>query len=441
MRSAIGKYGAGRREQRIVALVIAAALALAACGSDDDDSADTDPPADDATTAAVATTTGQSAAATEPDGTAASSDASAPSGDPIVIGAAIDQTSFMAPFDEPPVVAAQLTIEAINAAGGVLGRPLELQVIDTQLQPEQTLSAAIDLLDGGAEILMVTCDVDFATPAIQEALERGVLAIAACIGTDQMGPNRFGETGSLAFSFGNVAQDEGAAMAEYAIEQGWTSAVVARDNLLVYSQDVIDAFIARFEQLGGTADKQEQFTGGDGTIGSVVSAVADSGADVIVTSATLSDLPALVEGVRSLGDETPFLCGWSCDGTYWMPPSLSEFYYLTFASVFGDDPSEAVNEMLAAMTDAGSAPATGGFITGADAIRTLAAAIEATGGTDSVELSAHLEGLTDFAAPTGPISFSPEWHTVFGREYRLVKVDGGTPGFVELRRADSPADI
>ena len=43
-----------------------------------------------------------------------------------------------------------------------------------------------------------------------------MLAIAPCIGTDQMGPKRFGPKGKLAFSFGNVAQDEGSAMAQYA---------------------------------------------------------------------------------------------------------------------------------------------------------------------------------------------------------------------------------
>ena len=50
---------------------------------------------------------------------------------------------------------------------------------------------------------------------------RGKLTIAPCIGTDQMGPKRFGAKGRLAFSYGNVAQDEGSAMAEYAWRRGW----------------------------------------------------------------------------------------------------------------------------------------------------------------------------------------------------------------------------
>ena len=49
---------------------------------------------------------------------------------------------------------------------------------------------------------------------------RGKLTVAPCIGTDQMGPKRFGAKGRLAFSFGNVAQDEGSAMAAVRLEQG-----------------------------------------------------------------------------------------------------------------------------------------------------------------------------------------------------------------------------
>ena len=109
----------------------------------------------------------------------------------------------MAPFDGPALASAQYQIDQLNAAGGINGQPVELTFIDTQLDPEQTKAAAIDLIDNqGAQILLVTCDVDFATPAVQEAINRGVLAVSMCIGTDQMGPQRFGEAGKLAFTHG-----------------------------------------------------------------------------------------------------------------------------------------------------------------------------------------------------------------------------------------------
>ena len=85
-------------------------------------------------------------------------------------------------------------------------------------------SSWLKLLSGGANVIFTTCDVDLAAPVVQEAINRGVLAIAPCIGTDQMGPKRFGAKGKLAFSFGNVAQDEGSAMAQYAWGKGWRTA-------------------------------------------------------------------------------------------------------------------------------------------------------------------------------------------------------------------------
>ena len=52
-----------------------------------------------------------------------------------------------------------------------------------------------------------------------------------------MGPKRFGPQGRLAFTLGNIAQDEAAAMAEYSISRGWKRAVIVKDNLLAYFQN------------------------------------------------------------------------------------------------------------------------------------------------------------------------------------------------------------
>ena len=93
---------------------------------------------------------------------------------------------------------------------------------------------------------MTTCDVDYAAPVVQEAINAGKLTVAACIGTDQMGPKRFGPKGRLAFSFGNVAQDEGSAMAEFAWKRGWRNASLATDTVIVYFRNVVQAFKARW---------------------------------------------------------------------------------------------------------------------------------------------------------------------------------------------------
>ena len=400
----------------LLALLLALGLAVAACGGDDDEGDEG---------SAAESTPAEDEGSTEP----------------IVIGAAVDLTNQMAPFDGPAVTAAQIQVDKINEAGGIDGRQVELEVIDHQLDPERTKSAAIELIDGGADVLLVTCDVDYATPAVQEAITRGVLAVAPCIGTDQMGPERFGDAGKLAFSIGNVAQDEGAAMAEYAIEQGWMTAATVTDNVIVYFQDVVKAFAARYTELGGEITTEESWTNGDGTIQNVVSALDKANVDVIATSTAFDDMPALVGGLRTLGNDTPIICGWSCDGNYWLPEGTDNLYVVTYASVFGDDPSDEVKELIAAMTEQDQAPGTGGFVTGAAAIDAIAAAIEETGGTEGEALAEAFEGFDGLETISGAISFSPEFHSVFGREYRVMEVQGSKPAFVELRAATSPAEI
>ena len=406
-----------RRWSLLLALLLAFGLAVAACGGDDDEDGDGGEAAD---------TSGGGDGATD---------------EPIVIGAAVDLTGQMAPFDGPAVTAAEIQVDKINEAGGVDGRQLELRVIDHQLDPERTKSAAIELIDGGADVLLVTCDVDFATPAVQEAITRGVLAVAPCIGTDQMGPERFGDQGKLAFSLGNVAQDEGAAMAEYAMEQGWERAATVTDNVIVYFQDVVKAFDARYTELGGEIVARESWTNGDGTIQNVVSALDNTNVDVIATSTAFDDMPAMVGGLRSLGNDTPIICGWSCDGAYWLPEGTSNFYLVTYASVFGDDPSDEVKELIAEMEAKDQAPGTGGFVTGAASIDAIAAAIEETGGTEGEQLAEAFESFDGLETISGAISFSEEFHSVFGREYRVMEVQNSQPGFVELRAASSPAEI
>ena len=205
---------------RVLALAGLSALAVtaAACGGDDGGSTSADT---------------QAAASTQAAGTTASA-----SKEPIVIGAAVDQTDFMKSFDGPALAAAQIEAKKINDAGGVDGRMIEFKTINTQLKPDKTRSAALDLADQGANVLWVTCDVDLATPAIQVGLEKKLLTVSPCIGTDQMGPKRFGDAGKLAFSLGNVAQDEGAAMAQLASDKGWKTADVVADKQLVHAERV-----------------------------------------------------------------------------------------------------------------------------------------------------------------------------------------------------------
>jgi hypothetical protein len=91
------------------------------------------------------------------------------------------------------------------------------------------------------------------------------------------------------------------------------------------------------------------------------------------------------------------------------------------------------------MEAAGVTPATGGFVTGASVIDALVAAIEETGGTNGADLAAVFESFSGQPTVSGSISFSDDFHTVFGREYRVIEITDGSHAVVEVRAATSPA--
>ena len=377
-------------------------------------------------------------AAARTDGTAAKK--------PIVIGAVVDLTKGMASFDAPALLAAQLEIKKINASGGINGRPLKMIYLNDQLDPAKTKQYALQMLQKKVDIGWVTCDVNYASPAASQFLKAGKLTVAPCLGTDELSPIAFGKIGKLGFSYGNAAQDEGAAAAEFSYKvKHWKTAVVVTDDLLRYFQDVCKAFTVRFQQLGGKIVAQEHFTQFKNQINSVVSRVNNEKSDTIAFCTSFGvDQPAFVSGLRSLNNQTPITNGWASDGNYWWPksPQVTNFFYLTYASVYGDDPSPQVRAFEAKMKAAGHPAQTGGFLGGAAAIDGIVTALKRDhGNTSGAALAAQMVKFHKVPTLSGNVSFSAKLHTVFGRAYRVIEIENNHAQFVKLQTASSPANI
>jgi branched-chain amino acid transport system substrate-binding protein len=376
--------------------------------------------------------------------TAAAISATAASGkssmqEPIVIGAAVDLTSSMKPFDSPALAGAQIEAKKLAAAGGT---HFVIKVCNHQLKKQK--SCAAQLIQQGAKIAIDTCDVEYGAAATQEFINHGILTISPCVTTDQMGPQRFGAKGKLAFTMGGTAQDEGSAEAEYAFSRGWKTAIVVKDNFLVYFRDVSDGFAKRFQQLGGKIVARQAFTSFHKDIGNVISKVAGAKADVISFVTAFGELPQFVAGIRSAGNTTPIINSWGGDGTYWNPknPKVTDYYVDNYASSFGDDPNPAVNKLLGALLKAKKIPYTASFVLGAATIDALAAALKKSGGsTTGSTLAKIFEGFKSQPTISGPITYSAALHSVTGRPWRIMKVQNNKETYVRMWKTKSVAKI
>ena len=366
---------------------------------------------------------------------------------PIIIGWAHDSSGPMGPFDGPALAAAKLRIAKVNKKG-VMGRKIVLKTCDTQKDdPTASTACANKLVSEGAKIIMTTCDVDLASPVVQVALAHHLLTVAPCIGTDQMGPKRFGKAGKLAFSFGNVAQDEGSAMAEVAWKHGWKTADLAKDTVIVYFKAVVTAFKARFKQLGGKikyeTTYQDKAFGGN-NVGNAVTGINGHKADVVVTvtAGAYGSLGPFITGMRSAGNKTPVLNSWAGDGTYWVAglnPNVTNYWFVTYANAFGHDPNPAVNK-LAKQVKA----ATGGFVTGPAAIDGIVTAIKrANGSLVGSKLAAVMQKFHNVKTLSGKVSFSKRLHSVFHRQYRVIEINNNKPiqkGLIRAKKVPNSPD-
>lgn len=160
-----------RKMRAGVALVLATSL-LAACGSDDGDSTES--------TGAPEATTAQPADTEVPADTEAPGDTEAPAeptGEPIVLYSVIPMSGGV---DLNPLrVGGEVAAAAVNAAGGINGRPLEFVACDNKTSPSDSDACGREAVEAGATALVMSQDAFGG--GITQASAAGIPSIANCI--------------------------------------------------------------------------------------------------------------------------------------------------------------------------------------------------------------------------------------------------------------------
>jgi branched-chain amino acid transport system substrate-binding protein len=267
----------------------------------------------------------------------ASSALAGPKGsDEILIGISAAKTGILAPYDLQAGQLFQLRIEQINKAGGVLGRKLRVQWIDTKTDKALAATNAEELISNGAVAIIATCDFDYSFPAINAARGHEVAGIALCASSPKVAtPAIVGDFGG---SMGLGSDSEGAAGAEWIRKNRpqLKRAYIYKDTSLEYSKATADYFKARWRQLGGTLCGEDVFVGGTNLdLSSQITRLRGkaSGCDLIYDGSWQPYGSQLVRAVRDAGINTPIVTNASVNGTLvkQVAGNVSNFYALGFA--------------------------------------------------------------------------------------------------------------
>ena len=362
--------------------------------------------------------------------------AAAQDGDPIVLGAAIAQSGFIAAYDADPARAAEMAIGDINEAGGVLGRPLKVIYSDTKSEIPQGAVSATEVLDQGADIVIVTGDFDFGGTAARTANAQGKVAIAPFAADPKFGVEGIGP---YAFTFSTASDTVGTVLAEFATSKGWKTAYALTQTNIQYDLSVSAAFQARFKELNGddALVGTDTFSMDDASIASHITRIRalDPQPDVLLLSTFTPAGPGALRQLRAAGLTMPILSGEDMDGDYWLEsvPNLSDFYYAAMGSIFGDDPRPEVNEFIARFTELhGNHPSTAHTLTGYSVIQAIKVAAERAGSIESDAIKAEFEKFDGEPLLVGPTSFDETTHINFLRPMVVMQIQDGKHSAVEL---------
>lgn len=403
------------RSRRVLcSLAAAAALALVAgaCGSDDDSSSDA--------------------------GASGGGDKSGiPDGD-IIIGSATARSGTFAPYDTGPATGLEVAVEDINAKGGIDGHKLKVVYADTESDPAKGAAAALDVISKGAKVVVVSCDFDLGSPAASAAVSKDVLASSTCGASTKFNPNVLGP---LVFTMSTGTLAEGEIMANWASEvKKFKTAYLLEDPGFAYNKDLCSGFEKTFSSLpGAKIVGKDTFKSTDAKISAQIGRIQSTKPDFVFLCSLTPAGPTALKQLRAAGIDTPVLSGAAMDGSYWIEsvPDLSEFYFSTYGSIFGDDPRAEVNEFVEKETKkAGQPPATSFDMTGYALVQALEVAIPKAGSLDGAALSKALETFDQQQLITGPNTFTPESHVNGVRPMAVIQVQGGKHSFVQMYPAE-----
>jgi branched-chain amino acid transport system substrate-binding protein len=346
---------------------------------------------------------------------------------PITIGFAIAQTGWIAPFDNG-YKAAELAIAELNAKGGIMGRKIQTIYCDTKADRAQGAKCGLEMVEKGADVVVVTCDYDFGAPAALEAARAGKLSWALCAEDPKMGVQGIGP---LAFTGSAAAQLQGSSVAEWGMEKkGWKNAYILLDNTVEYNKSVCYGFELALKAKGGKVVGSDVFKNDDPSIAAQITRLKSTNPqpDVIELCSYPPGGASAVRQIRAAGIKTAIATTTAMDGDYWLDavPGLTDFYYAVLGSIYGDDPRPEVNELLKKyIAKYNGPPPESHTYVGYSFIQLYSKAVEQAKSTDPKLVTAALESFKNVPTVLGPFSFSKELHIQDKFQFTIMSVDGG----------------
>jgi len=344
----------------------------------------------------------------------------------ILVGMYGSLTGDGASFGQSSVEGAQLAVEEINNAGGVLGRKIRMLVEDDQSRPEEASSAVTKLITQDKVVAVLGEVASRRTLAAAPVAQKYQIPLITPASTNE----RVTQVGDYIFRVCFIDPFQGEVLAKFAYNDLKARKVaVLKDIQQDYSVGLTDSIQKTFTGLGGRVLDPVSYSSGDADFRAILTQVRAQKPDAIFATGYYPEAAIIVRQARELGMTMPILGG---DG--WVGDALKngrEALKNTFISnhYSGENPDPVVQNFVKAYRAKFKREPDSIAALGYDAAKVLADAFKRAGTTEGPKVRDAIAQTKGFVGVTGSISIDDKRNAV--KPAVVLKVVNGKFQYVE----------
>ncbi len=350
--------------------------------------------------------------------------------EPVKVGAVLPFSGGLELFGNQARLGLDLAAKEINAAGGILGRPLEILYEDNKTDPKTAVERTTKLIKRDEVVAITGPITSNARDAMSPTCNR--LKTPLLYATNYEG----GACGRYLFSFNTVPNQELAQLLPHMHETAGTSYYMFGADY-IWPQKMFETAEGLIGELGGEVKGVEFTPWGVKEFAPVIRRIADSGAKVLIFALPGADGITFIKQAESFGllnDVTVAFLGFSEAYLGAFGQGGGQNMWVTVPMVASSD-NAGVTDFVARIRDnAGADTVVSHYVmTHYNAMMALKAGLEKEGTVSREAVVAGLQGLT-IDTPTGPMTIGQGDHHVTLNMY-LAQTKGD--GLVTVRSYDA----
>jgi len=344
----------------------------------------------------------------------------------IKIGEYASLTGKEAGFGQTSHQGVVLAVEEINAAGGVLGRKLELVYEDNQSKPGESATVVKKLISRDKVVALIG---EVASGRTLEAAPIAQAAKIPMIAPAATNP-KVTLVGNYIFRVCFIDPFQGTVMAKFAKEDLKAKRVAILSSVSnAYSLGLAKYFKETFVPAGGVIVTEKNFSEGDKDFRAQLTAVKAANVDAVFVPSYFTEAALIVRQARDLGLTVPFFGGDGWEDEQLLSiggASLDGCYYSTHFSA--ENTEAAVGKFVTNYKSRWNGEVPGAFSAlGYDAVYVLADAIKRAGTTDGPKLRDALAATKDFPGASGVTTLDKDRNAT--KAATIIAIKGGKLGF------------